>query len=305
MQEKEYKHRISDEQKQRAKQADLATYLLSIGVSLIPSGTRWRHPEHDSLVFTRNMYYWNSGKGGEKPDGDALDYLTKYMNMDFITAVTELTKETAKTVEITPPKVEQFSFADISHAPDMRRTIAYLNKTRGIDYTLIKKLIAEKMIFQEAQTNNIIFPIYDEKNNIVGAEVQGTLSEKRFKKVETGGKYGYGYNVNPSHSETIDYMLFFESALDVLSFWDIKQSENKNLHNCLLVSMAGLKENILEQMLVSFNNPTAFLCVDNDDAGKNFIKAVTAQIQGVRIYLPSSEHKDWNEWLKAIKGIKS
>ena len=90
----------------------------------------------------------------------------------------------------------------------MRRTAAYLNKTRHIGNTIIKRLFDEGYLYQqhvrynakdgrESEAHNIVFPIYDEKQVIVGAETAGTLSyaEKRFKGVEEGSKYGYGYNI--------------------------------------------------------------------------------------------------------------
>jgi hypothetical protein len=66
--------------------------------------------------------------------------------------------------------------------------------------------------------------------------------------------------------------------------------------------MAGLKENIVNYTLNAAKQPVqSFLCVDNDTAGTNFIKAVTGPIEGVKTYLPNPEYKDWNEQLKATK----
>jgi len=51
---------ISKDVVRQARQADLAGYLLRIGVSLVADGKRYRHTEHDSLIFTNNAYFWNS-----------------------------------------------------------------------------------------------------------------------------------------------------------------------------------------------------------------------------------------------------
>ena len=52
---------------QKARQADLTAYLLSVGVPLVRNGTRFRHLENDSLIFTKNAYYWNSRQELETP----------------------------------------------------------------------------------------------------------------------------------------------------------------------------------------------------------------------------------------------
>jgi DNA primase len=189
----------------------------------------------------------------------------------------------------------------------MSRAIAYLNKHRGIDYEIIKWLIRNKLLYQEKMTNNIIFPMYDKTGEIVGADLHGTLTDEKFKfkKIAAGSKYGYGYNINPSQSETIKFMLFFESSIDLLSFWNIKRTENKNLEDCLLISMAGLKENIIDHFLNAFKSPlTTVLCVDNDEAGVNFTKAVLERLEGVRTLTPQSRYKDWNEQLQSLRYLK-
>jgi len=296
--EREIRNAIFQEQKRQARQANLIEYLLRQGEPLERVGLRYRHKDHDSLVFTENAYYWNSR--GET--GNAIDYLVRHKGMAYNTAVAELTHTDIDATNMTLPPTpkEIFNFGKIILEQDMRRTIAYLNKTRGISYELIKQLITDKLLFQEAETNNIIFPMYDETGGIVGAELCGTLTDKRFKGIKPDSEYGYGYTIQGKSD--IKYALFFESAVDLLSFVDIERLKNKPIDNALLVSMAGLKDNIINYTLNRRNEPLqAVLCVDNDEAGSNFIKLVTAQIEGVRAFLPEAQYKDWNEQLKAMK----
>jgi len=136
--------------------------------------------------------------------------------MSFETAIYMLTegnekKDAGQDKKRDERSAKTFSLDNIELCKDMRRAIAYLSKTRGIDYDTIQKFIEEKYIFQESKTNNIIFPIYDEQRQIVGAEINGTLSDKRFKGIKSGSKYGYGFNI--PISEPLKYALFFESAL--------------------------------------------------------------------------------------------
>ena len=290
----------------QARQANLPAYLINRGEELEFNGRRYRHKQHQSLVFTANAYFWNS----KNEHGNAVDFLMRFYGMDFDTAVNELTKKYPERPE-GQKKVDMpvlvgtvnFSFASLNLSSDMRRSIAYLTKTRSIDTKIIQNLTKEKYIFQETGTNNIVFPVYDENESIVGAETAGTLSDVRFKGVKDGSKYGYGFNI--SFEKPLIYALFFESAIDLISFIEIRKERGKNLKGCLLVSMAGLKENIINHTLKVFKGEfdplEAVLCVDSDEAGKNFVDSFKGQNGAFRSFFPDEPYKDWNEQLKTGK----
>ena len=146
--------------------------------------------------------------------------------------------------------------------------------------------------------------MYDENSNIVGAELQGVTS-KRFKGVKEGSKYGYGFNVRFSNDNTYNYALFFESAIDLISFIDYKKNhENMSLNRCILISMAGLKKNVVRhtlKMLGDKINPV--LCVDNDKAGEDFTDDINIACSNFDFTdcSPDRKFKDWNEQLMAVK----
>ena len=280
---------IPREQLLAARQADLAAYLIARGEPLKPSGARYKHAEHDSLVFTGNAYYWNA----QNEHGNAIDFLQRFYKMSFRDAVAELTSGAATSIALPPIEPKRFDFADIELAPNMERVILYLNKTRGLSVELIAELIRRRQLFQEAQTNNALFPIYD-GGAIVGAEIVGTMPDKRFKGIKNGSKYGCGYNL--SFGDKAAFALFFESSIDLLSFVDLARIRGKDLKGCRLTSMMGLKQNIIDRTMQELPEARPFLCVDNDEAGQNFIKAV-----GLPTRLPHSDFKDWNDWLRAMR----
>lgn len=308
---------VSKDDIQKARQADLAQYLISKGIPLIKVGRRYKSKEHDSLVFTANSYVWNS-RG--KEHGNSLDYVTRHMDIDFVTAVKELSQYTGASI---PNAEKAFTINDIELNPNRERAIAYLNKTRGIDYRIIQDLINGKMLYQSKHESNIVFPIRDESGNIVGAELNGTLSNLRFKGIAENSLYGYGFSIRTCEIKDIRNYLFFESAIDLLSYINIELIRDNlaSFSNCLFVSMGGLKENILSNALEAFKSDSEasiFLCVDNDSAGHEFCKLVSVKFEGLSItsaitssypksineypVVPSSG-KDWNELL--IKSKKT
>lgn len=283
---------ISESDKIRARKANLAEYLINHGEPLKRIGRRYQHSEHDSLIFTENAYFWNSR--GEH--GNAIDYLVRHKGFTFIEAVKELL---SSNLSGSNDKIN-FSWSRIEKTADMRRTIAYLTKHRGIDETIVTNLIKRKLLFQQLGTNNAIFPIYDETGEIVGAELAGTLSDKRFKGVESGSKYGYGFNVRCGDSPR--YILFFESAIDLLSFMDIQRDVINKMKGSILVSLAGIKVSTFKHSLKAFGSALQpVLCVDNDNSGNEFINRLQAVFEGLKVYRPQPEFKDWNDQLQAAK----
>jgi len=223
--------------------------------------------------------------------------------MNFINAVLALT--TTNELSYIPPTAPAKGFVLDSATlnPNCHKARIYLNKERYIENDGIDYLIQQKLLFQDRQTNNIIFPMYDENNNCVGAELQG-VTKKRFKGIMKSSKYGYGFNVSFSNDETFDYALFFESAIDLISFTEYKKNyENKKLSKCILVSMSGLKANVVKHTLKAFKGKLRIvLCVDNDEAGQRF-KSEVEDIQANYIdCAPNEKYKDWSEQLTAVKG---
>jgi hypothetical protein len=266
--------------------------LIGKGENLKREGRRYIHEQHDSLVFTDNAYFWNS----RQESGNAVDFLTRHRGMTFLKAVDELTG-------FTPPtdgEAEEDSVIQYGNKADCKRAIAYLHKTRGISYTVIESLIKQGLLQQQKQTNNVIFPMMDENGERVGAELQGTLSDKRYKGIEKGSKYGYGFNVRFSEKSNFDFVLFFESAVDLLSFWDITtQTEGKTLENCLLVSMAGLKVPTIKHTIQAFKGRLRMvICIDDDLPAQEFIKALDTLKTPYKVRRPDGGFKDWNEQLK-------
>ena len=284
---------------QQARQANLAQYLIRVGVPLKQEGQRHRHKEHNSLVFTKNSYYWNS----RSEHGNSIDYLVNHMGMNFTSAVLALAATSSHINEQATPPAKGVVLDDSTINENSDRAREYLSQQRYIDENLVYWLMEQNLIRQEKQTNNIIFPMIDERNNCVGAELQGVTST-RFKGIKEGSAYGYGFNARFSDDNTYDYALFFESAIDLVSFIDYKKNlENKSLERCVLVSMAGLKKNVIENTLKVFacRRARVVLCVDNDSAGQKFKGDVAGMGVDYIDRSPDAKYKDWNEQLAAVK----
>ena len=92
---------------------------------------------------------------------------------------------------------------------------------------------------------------------------------------------------------------FFESAIDLLSYL---QMNAQKLDNCRLVSMMGVKPNIvLDTMIRNHIKPEdVFLCSDNDTAGNEFADRLRADYPQMRRIVTPDLYKDWNDMLRGI-----
>ena len=296
--------RITDEQKERAAFVNLPQFLMAHGFDLKKVGREYVWRDHDSLHIKDN----GPGERGawfrfsEDKGGDNIGFLREYMGMSFVDAVEALTGEhidrtytPSRTYEQKPKAVtaRELSLAESDNA---RRVFAYLCKTRGLDYDLVASLVRQGVIAQEEKTGNVLFKYYDDQGKVIGAEKVGTSTEHKFKGIATGSAAGHGFEVVRGTGEKA---FFFESAIDMLSYL---QMHDKELTDCRLVSMMGVKPNIvLDTMLRNNISPDqVFLGSDNDTAGNDFAQRLQEQYPDMKRVITPDTYKDWNDMLRGI-----
>ena len=296
--------RITDEQKERANLVNLPQFLMSHGFDLKKVGKEYVWKEHDSLHIKDNgpgersqWFRFSENKGG-----DNIGLLREYMDMSFIDAVEALTGELidrtytpSRTYESKPVQqtARELSLAE---ADNCRRVFAYLCKTRGLDYDMLSALVKKGIISQEEKTGNVLFKYYDDRGKVIGAEKVGTSTEHKFKGIATGSAGGHGFEVVCGTGEKA---FFFESAIDMLSYL---QMHSKELDNCRLVSMMGVKPSIVLDTMLRHNiaPENVFLCSDNDTAGNKFARRLQEQYPDMKRIVTPDIYKDWNDMLRDI-----
>ena len=296
--------RITDEQKERAAFVNLPQFLMAHGFDLKKVGKEYVWKDHDSLHIKDN----GPGERGawfrfsEDKGGDNIGFLREYMGMSFVDAVEALTGEhidrtyiPSRTYEQKPKTVTARELS-LAEADNARRVFAYLCKTRGLDYDMVSALVRGGSIAQEEKTGNVLFKYYDEHGKVVGAEKVGTSTEHKFKGIATGSAAGHGFEVVRGTGEKA---FFFESAIDMLSYL---QMHDKELTDCRLVSMMGVKPNIVLDTILRNNiSPDhVFLCSDNDTAGNEFAQRLQEQYPDMKRVITPDTYKDWNDMLRGI-----
>lgn len=133
--------------------------------------------------------------------------------------------------------------------------------------------------------NDMAELISDIDNSELNSDVQKKLRSYKGVSKGTSDSYFEYDKGNPPKAYV------FESAIDMMSFMQLHPEAD----NCKFVSMAGLKKFAVEELLSK--NLEVILCVDNDNAGKNFCERFKGRclvFTECRMY----GVKDFNELLK-------
>lgn len=280
------------EQAEAARSANLAEYFQNGGYECELRRDELHVKGYGGLFVNLNTggwYCFSEDKGGS----NAVNCLTEIMGMDFKAAVRELTGGSAVSYA---PRQENNSFSAQKkelvlpeRADNMRKVFAYLCKTRGISPDVVSQLAHEKLLYQDVR-GNAVFIHKNDNGEIVGAEIQGTNSEKRYKGVAQGTRDSvFAVKIGEPKKCYV-----FESAIDLMSFKQLANPEK--IQNSLLVSMAGLKPNSLKG--IAEKGIKIYSCVDNDEAGHEF--EIANGLPSCRKVLIDNGVKDYNELLKKV-----
>lgn len=288
--------RVTPEQIERANLVNLPDFLRSQGFSLKQVGREYVLQEHDSLHIKDNK----AGEVGkwfrfsENRGGNNIQFVQKFMGLNFISAVELLSNEKAipfhshSISKAEPPKNREIT---LHESKDLSRTMYYLHDARGLTIASLEKLTAEGRLSQEEKTGNAVFKIFDENGLLVGAEKVGT-SNVRFKSFDKGAADGYGFEIVSGEPQST---YFFESAIDAISFSDLHSEQS----DYRLVSMAGVKPSVVTETMKRYaiSPENIYLCTDNDKAGNEFAEKLIAQYPAMKRVIPNGA-KDWNDILQ-------
>ena len=294
--------KITDEQKERAAHVNLPQFLMSHGFELKKAGREYVWKEHDSVSIKDNApgergewYRFSTDRGG-----DNISFLREFMGMGFVEAVEALNGESYNISYSAPQRTSQHTAQarelSLVDADNAKRVFAYLCKTRGLDYELVKELVQSGAVSQEEKTGNVLFKYFDNDGKVIGAEKVGTSTEHKFKGIATGSASGYGFEVCRGNGSNL---LFFESSIDMLSYLQMYQSE---LTDHRLVSMMGVKpQTVIDTMeRYGITPDRVYLCSDNDRAGNEFAERLMTEYPDMKRIVTPDTYKDWNDMLRGI-----
>ncbi|MDL2273642.1 toprim domain-containing protein [Oscillospiraceae bacterium OttesenSCG-928-G22] len=302
--------KYTDEQIERANRTDLVSFLQRKGEKLKPSGSEWRwvyrdiSGEHDSVTVRSNQWFDQKRQMG----GDAIGFLQDCMGLGFREAVRALLNEEPAEAfqrevarKPTPQEDNEKTFKLPATNNNMRRLFAYLVNSRFIAPDVVSHFVRAGALYEEREFHNAVFLGLDEHGVARSGIKKGTLTiGKGFKQTLSGSDTRYTFH----HTGNSGQLYVFEAPIDMLSYITMHLEGWQN-HSYL--PLDGLSSKPLHHFLALNGHITdVALCTDHDAAGIEAAGRLRDELLvrgnlSVSRLLP--EHKDWNEDIKARRGL--
>ena len=272
----------TQEQIDRANQADLVLFLQSQGEPLERAGQEYRWKRHDSLTVRGNKWYRHSQSKG----GGPVDFVMEFFGKSFTEAVELLTGEKGAA----PPQ-DSPQFRLPPRSPDNRTARNYLTAARHIDEDVTGFFFASGDIYEDTAHHNAVFVGRDEDGIPRYAHSKGTAGNFRLDVKGSDKAFNFCYRGEGER------LFVFEAPVDLLSFLCLFKKEWQKQS---YLSLGGVGEKALLRFLSDRPNiKTVFLCLDSDEAGNDACsRLVKLMPVGYTVHRLIPLFKDWNEVLQ-------
>ena len=179
------------------------------------------------------------------------------------------------------------------------RLVNYLSTQRGFPADMIKILVDDKILYQEASHNNLVFidPAW------TFAELRGSYTGKPFHQVMFSDPAAFWWfnPRGPYSNDTVRKAYVCEGAIDAVSLYLYLLSDDANAaETAIYCSIAGVSNqqriDRIKSGMAAAGCPV-ILAVDNDKAGQ----LCRERNPDCQAYIPWNGKKDWNEVLLACE----
>ena len=305
---------FTEQEKEQARQTDIAQLLYSQGETLKRSGSEYEWKNGSQKVTIRGNLWFHQY---EQQGGDAIDFVRRFYNKSYPEAMEYLLGSCSGTLMVSPPLQKKLPkpFVLPPKNDNMRRVYAYLINRRGIDRDVLYAFVHKGMIYESADYHNAVFVGFDTDGVPRHAHKRGTGSQSSYKGNIGGSLPEYSFhwkgqtdpvtnlhngNLFNSYDECLrlnpkEKLYLFEAPIDMLSFISMHKDGWKK-HS--YAASCGVSDHVLWQMIKDNPNiKTVYLCRDNDEAGQLANKRTSDALflKGIQHELLVPLHKDWNE----------
>ena len=278
----------TQEQIDRANQADLVSFLQSQGEQLTRAGNEYRWKRHDSLTVRGNKWYRHSQSKG----GGPVDFVIEFFGKSFTEAVELLTGEKGAAPPPARPCPASLSDFRLPHPNRAHRPAwHYLPSARRIDQDVTGLFFASGKSYEEAAQHNAVCVGRDEDGIPRYAHSKGTAGNFRIDVKGSDKAFNFCYR---GEGERV---FVFEAPVDLLSFLCLFK---KDWQKQSYLSLGGVGEKALLRFLSDRPNiKTVYLCLDSDEAGNDACsRLVKLMPEGYTVHRLIPLFKDWNEVLQ-------
>jgi hypothetical protein len=297
---------FTDEQKRRAANVNLEEFLRRQGEKLIRSGSEKRLSGDHSVTVHGNRWYDHSAQIG----GGPVSFVRERYNLSYPEAVAILLNGAYFAEQaVAPARKDEKPFALPPKHSDMRRAYAYLLNQRFVDREVITQFAREGLLYESAELSpdglkeyhNAVFVGFDGRGVARHAHKRGLYSVGKAYK-------GNVYGSNPAYSfhrvGKSERLYVFEAPIDLMSFITLRPGDWQTHSYAALCGVS--KHAMLKTLELNPHLKSIALCLDHDRAGIEAaarLRKILLERGYDNISVLQSQYKDWNEDLKARRGV--
>ena len=287
---------FTDEQKRRANEADIVSLLERNGQRVKRVGSEYEWKDGDQTVSIKDNLWFHQY---EQVGGTTISFVRKFWGLSYPEAVqfildadlqSEIIRsETNSDNTAHKPLNSDFKLPDRNE--DMRRTFAYLTKTRGIDSNIVRVFARAGLIYESKNYHNAVFVGVDKDGTPRHAHKRSCVSEKTWRANERGSDNRFTFNWRGSS----DRLFLFEAPIDLLSYLTMYCP---HWENDSYLAACSISDNALNQFLKDNSDiKQVFICFDNDPPGQKAAANIQQMLseRGISSEILVPRLKDWNE----------
>ena len=171
---------FTEQEKEQARQTDIAQLLYSQGETLKRSGSEYEWKNGSQKVTIRGNLWFHQY---EQQGGDAIDFVRRFYNKSYPEAMKYLLGSCSGTLMVSTPiqKKPAKPFVLPSKNDNMRCVYAYLINRRGIDRNVLYAFVHKGMIYESTDYHNAVFVGFDTDGVPRHAHKRGTGSQSSYK----------------------------------------------------------------------------------------------------------------------------
>lgn len=281
---------FSDEQKERARNTNLADFLRQQGEALTRSGSEYLWKHNGCNVTIRGSVWYDQY---QRVGGSAIDFVKRFYGKNYAEAVTFLLGEGesyAPTMPLVRPEKRK-ELVMPERFKNSYRVFNYLMNERGIDPEVIVAFMKRGMIYETEKFHNAAFVGMDKDGLPRHVNLRGIIPGSQYKKNAPGSDPRFSFNWRGP----LGSLYLFEAPIDMMSY--ISMHPNNWQDNCY-AACCGVSDQVLFQILETLPGILRIaLCLDNDGPGQEATKRIADKFRdrGIDVEVAVPINKDWNE----------
>lgn len=236
-----YTH-FTPEEKDRAHNTDLITFLSSRGEELKRSGSEYQWLDGSEKITVRGNVWYHQY---EQKGGDAVSFVQRFFDKSYPEAVQLLLDSGAGPIipsDTTEKQDKTFILPPRYDNP--RRAAAYLMNTRGIDHDVLLEFYRHGMFYESADYHNAVFVGFDADGIPRHAAKRSIGKNSHYKGNADGSRPEYSFHWHGTNG----ILMAFEAPIDMLSMITMVDRNGPGWEKSSYCACCGVSDHVIRQM---------------------------------------------------------